>query len=75
MTPRRKAWTLSETQKLIENYDKPVQELVTMFPKHSQPSIERKMTRLRQDRKIGNKSEETVKKAYRLRHDTNDSPH
>jgi hypothetical protein len=71
MTPRRKAWTLSETQKLIENYDKPIQELDLMFPKHSKASIERKMTRLRQERKIGTKSPETVKKAYQLRHEKN----
>jgi hypothetical protein len=68
MAPRRQAWTLSETQKLIENYDSPIQELVKLFPKHSKPSIERKMTRLRQEDKIGNKSRETVKKAYQLRH-------
>ena len=70
MAPKRQAWTLSEVKKLIENYDRPIQELVDMFPKHSKPSIERKMTRLRQDGKIGNKSKETVKKAYALRHET-----
>jgi hypothetical protein len=68
MAPRRQAWTLSETKKLIENYDKPIQELVLMFPRHPKPSIERKMTRLRQEKKIGTKSVETVKKAYQLRH-------
>jgi hypothetical protein len=68
MAGLRKTWTLSETKLLIENFDKPIQELVKMFPRHSQPSIERKMTRLRQDRKIGNKSKETVKKAYEMRH-------
>jgi hypothetical protein len=70
MAPHRQSWTLSETQKLIENYDKPIQELDILFPKHSKASIERKMTRLRQDRKIGTKSQETVKKAYQLRHES-----
>jgi hypothetical protein len=70
MASRRQAWTLSETKRLIENYDKPIQELVRLFSKHTKPSIERKMTRLRQDGKIGNKSVETVKEAYRLRHET-----
>ena len=70
MAPHRQAWTLSETQKLIENYDRPIQELDLIFPKHSKASIERKMTRLRQDGKIGNKSVETVKEAYRLRHES-----
>jgi hypothetical protein len=67
MAPRRQAWTLAETKKLIENFDSPIQTLAEMFPRHSKPSIERKMTRLRQAGKIGNKSEETVKEAYKLR--------
>ena len=70
MASKRQAWTLSEVQRLISNFDKPIQELVEMFPKHSKPSIERKMTRLRADGKIGNKSKETVKKAYAMRHET-----
>lgn len=73
MAPRRQAWTLSETQKLIEHFDSPIQELIGLFPKHSKPSIERKMTRLRQDKKIGNKSKETVKKAYQLRHENKEN--
>lgn len=71
MAPKRQAWTLSEVKLLVEHYDRPIQELVEMFPKHSKPSIERKMTRLRAEGKIGNKSQETVKKAYALRHKTN----
>ena len=69
MAAKRQAWTLSEVTKLIENYDKPIQELIKLFPKHSKPSIERKMTRLRAEGKIGTKSKETVKKAYQLRHE------
>jgi len=68
MAKRRQSWTQSETKALIENYDKPIQELVEMFPRHSKASIERKMTRLRQAGKIGFKSKETVKEAYKLRH-------
>jgi hypothetical protein len=64
---RRHAWTLLETKKLIENYDRPVQELLEMFPRHSKPSLERKMTRLRQQGKIGFKSAETIREAYRIR--------
>lgn len=71
MASRRQTWTLSEVRELIENYDKPIQELEKMFPKHPKASIERKMTRLRADGKIGNKSPETVKKAYQLRHTNN----
>lgn len=73
MATHRQAWTLSEITKLIENYDKPIQILAEMFPRHSKPSIERKMTRLRKEGKIGNKSEETVKQAYQLRHRTEDN--
>jgi len=68
MAGHRMAWTLSETIELIKSYDLPVQELVKLFPRHSQASIERKMTRLRKEGKIGNKSDATVKEAYRLRH-------
>ena len=68
MASHRQAWTVSEVQKMVENYDLPIQELVKLFPRHSKASIERKMTRLRAEGKIGTKSEETVKKAYALRH-------
>lgn len=68
MARRRQTWTQSEISSLIENYDKPIQELVELFPRHSKPSIERKMTRLRQSGKIGHKSKETIQEAYRLRH-------
>lgn len=67
MAPRRQAWTLGETTLLIKNYDRPIQELLEMFPRHSQSSIDRKLSRLREDRKIGFKSEETKLKAYQLR--------
>jgi len=68
MASRRLAWTLHETRELISNFDRPIQELIELFPRHSQTSIERKIARLREDRKIGHKSEETKQKAYRLRH-------
>ena len=69
MAPHRMAWTYNEIQKLIENFDKPIQVLEEMFPRHPKASIERKMTRLRKEGKIGMKSDETVKQAYKMRHD------
>jgi hypothetical protein len=68
MVSRRNAWTLSEVELLIEKYDLPIQDLVKLFPRHSQSSIERKMTRLRKEGRIGLKSKETIKAAYRKRH-------
>ena len=73
MAAHRMAWTLFETKQLIENFDKPIQMLAEMFPRHSKASIERKMTRLRKEGKIGMKSEETVKQAYKMRH-TKENP-
>ena len=69
MTARfRNSWTFSEIKDLIKNYDNPIQYLKKMFPRHSEESIKRKINRLRKEGKIGYKSEETVKEAYRLRH-------
>jgi hypothetical protein len=68
MAARRHPWTLTETKSLIENYDKPIQELVELFPKHSSASINRKINRLRKEGKIGYKSDQTVKDAYKKRH-------
>jgi hypothetical protein len=68
MASHRMAWTLSETKQLIENFDEPIQVLAELFPRHPKASIERKMTRLRKEGKIGNKSEETIKQAYKMRH-------
>lgn len=68
MAPHRMAWTYNEIQKLIKNFDQPIQVLEKMFPRHPKASIERKMTRLRKEGKIGRKSEETVKQAYKMRH-------
>jgi hypothetical protein len=62
------SWTLSEITKLIENFDEPIQVLEEYFPRHPKASIERKMTRLRKEGKIGMKSEDTVKQAYKMRH-------
>lgn len=63
----RQAWTYGETQQLIENYDKPIQELADMFPRHPKTSINRKLARLRKEGKIGYKSETTIQEAYRKR--------
>lgn len=64
----RRSWTYTETQLLIESYDQPIQDLLVLFPRHSQLSIERKMTRLRHEGKIGVKSKDTIAEAYRKRH-------
>ena len=71
MASHRMAWTLSETNLLIENFDKPIQILEELFPRHPKTSIERKMTRLRREGKIGMKSADTIKQAYRLRGNPN----
>lgn len=64
----RKAWLPSEVRLLIDNYDKPIQELVDMFSnRHSQSSINRKIMRLRSEGKIGARSPETVAESYRIR--------
>jgi hypothetical protein len=68
MAAHRMAWTLAETKKLIENFDQPIQILEELFPRHPKTSIERKMTRLRKEGKIGMKSEDTIKQAYKMRH-------
>jgi hypothetical protein len=68
MSYSRKSWSYSETELLIESYDQPIQDLIKLFPRHSQASIERKMTRLRQEGKIGMKSKDTIKEAYQKRH-------
>ena len=67
MAPRRQTWTLSETRELIANFDRPIQDLVKLFPRHPQASINRKISRLRADGKIGHKSDDTKKLAYKLR--------
>lgn len=69
MAARRHPWTLTETKLLIEHFDKPPKELEGMFPKHSINSINRKINRLRKQGKIGYKSSETIKQAYRQRHE------
>jgi hypothetical protein len=68
MAPIRHQWTAMETDQLIKNYDSPIQELLRMFPRHGQASINRKITRLRQKGLIGHKTEGTKRRAYRLRY-------
>ena len=68
----RNSWTYTEIERLIENYDTPIQELVKMFPRHSQSSVNRKILRLRKEGRVGDKSPETIKEAYRLRHNKDD---
>ena len=66
----RLSWTQSETQALIKQADRPIQELEKMFPRHPKSSIRRKIARLRAEGKIGCKSPEVVKEAYLLRSKT-----
>jgi hypothetical protein len=63
---RKKKWGFSEEKKLIDNYSiKTIQELMTMFPKRSQESINNKIKKLKAAGKIkGGKEDDAVKRAY-----------
>lgn len=63
---RLKKWNETETKKLIENYyNKTIQELMVLFPKRSQESINNKIKRLKIDGKIsGGKEENTIQRSY-----------
>jgi hypothetical protein len=69
MSKHRNRWVYTEVEKLVKNYDEPIQVLEEMFPRHSKASIQRKINDLRKMGRIKYKSKETVKKAYKLRHD------
>ncbi len=60
-----------EIDLLLENYDRPLKELVALFKKknynRSAKSISRKIEKMRQKGEIGLRSDEAVKRAYQLR--------
>jgi hypothetical protein len=64
--PQKKDWTKSEEKKLIANYsEKTIQELMMMFKRRSQESINNKIKRLKIAGKIvGRKEPNTVQRAY-----------
>ena len=66
---RLKKWNETETKKLIENYNhKTIQELMILFPKRSQESINNKIKRLKSEGKIsGGKEEEAIQRSYNQR--------
>lgn len=66
---RKKDWSSSDEKKLIDNYSiKTIQELILMFPKRSQYSINNKIKRLKAEGKIkGGKEGDAVKRAYNQR--------
>jgi len=64
----RNSWTCSEIEKLIEEYNAPIQELEKMFPRHNKESLRRKINDLRKLGKIGMKTSDVIEESYRLRH-------
>jgi hypothetical protein len=68
---RKKDWSPSEEKKLIDNYaKKTIQELMIMFAKRSQESINNKIKRLKAAGKIkGGKKEEVIQRSYDQRKD------
>jgi len=63
---RRKGWSLSEEQKLKENYSgKTIKELEKIFPERSRESINNKIKRLKAKKKITTgKSKIAIQRAY-----------
>lgn len=69
MSRRRKGWTYTEEQLLINSYEtNSIQELMGLFKNRSQDSINNKIKRLKASGKIKCiKSEEAIKRAYEQR--------
>jgi hypothetical protein len=65
----RRGWTFTEEKKLIDNYDTcTIKELMAMFPKRSQESINNKIKRLKSAGKIkGGKDDNTKDRSYTQR--------
>jgi len=70
MINRRKGWSYSETQLLIDNCKTmSIQELMSLLKNRSQQSINNKIKNLKAAGKIeGGKTQETIIRAYRQRH-------
>jgi RNA processing factor Prp31 len=61
-------WLNSEVQLIIDNYDKTTDELLNLLDGHrSKKSIARKIEKLREEGKLGERSKQTIKRAYRQR--------
>ena len=63
---RKKDWNSTEEKRLISNYSKStIRELMVMFPKRSQESINNKIKRLKAAGKIkGRKEEDVIQRSY-----------
>jgi len=66
---RRRTWTYTEKQILIENYEtKTIKELLELLPGRNADMINAQIKRLKKAKKIdGNKTEEAVQRAYKQR--------
>jgi len=66
---RRRTWTYTEKQILIENYEiKTIKELISLLPGRNADMINAQIKRLRAAKKIeGYKEEEVVQRAYEQR--------
>lgn len=61
-------WTMSEERILIDNFDKTNEELSKLLNGRSKKAITRKLEKLREEGKIGDRSRQTIKRAYKQRH-------
>lgn len=66
---RRRTWTYTEKQTLIENYEiKTIKELLELLPGRNADMINAQIKRLKKARKIeGSKADEAVQRAYEQR--------
>jgi hypothetical protein len=60
-------WLNTEVQLLIDNFDKTTEELSDMLGGRSKKAIARKIEKLREEGKIGERSKNTIKRAYKQR--------
>lgn len=61
-------WTASEEKILIANFDKTNEELSKLLKGRSKKAITRKLEKLKEEGKIGERSRQTIKRAYKQRH-------
>lgn len=69
MAIKGKKWTVSEEKKLIDNYtNMTIHELMVLFPKRTQESINNKIKRLKAVGKIqSGKDDDVIKRSYEQR--------
>lgn len=69
MAIKGKDWTASEEKKLIQHYtNMTIHELMVLFPKRTQESINNKIKRLKASGKIkSGKDDEVIKRSYEQR--------